>query len=616
MLAIKKLVAPLPALTLTVLSLALFTGCAESGPRALLHGERLLREGNYAQAIQTLERAALLLPRDARAWNHLGLAYHNAGRLDDAVKAYQQALALDRNLAAVHYNLGCLHLERNNTPAALAELISFTGFHPNAPEGWAKLGTAQLRAHQLDAAEKSFRQAVKLDPRCAEAWNGLGLAQTQRRRYQEAFQQFNTAARAQPDYAPALLNIAIVSQQHLNGRSLALQKYREYLALQPRSPAAPGVRQIVNQLEIELHPPVRPPPTNAPPPTAALTQSVASQVAANKPVTNGATHKLPESSTTHPAPVVLSQRTNVPNSAPPPRVAATPSAPPARTESAPPTNVEIVRLPEDEPIKPARDATPVAEPRNLKTAATGTAATNSSVAATSPPARPKNGFTARLNPRNWFRSKDAPNAPVLTSAESADSPEAGGTNKTLTVASAARPAPLLRPAAARYKYRSPAPPKPGNRGDAERLLAQGVQAQERNRLSEAVDAYRQAANADPSFFDAHYNLGVAAYEAGDMSQCLLAYEYALAVNPISVKARFNFAVALQKSGCPRDAANELEKLLAADSSEARAQFALANLYAQQLGEPEKARAHYLRLLELEPQHPQATAIRYWLEANP
>ena len=168
----------------------------------------------------------------------------------------------------------------------------------------------------------------------------------------------------------------------------------------------------------------------------------------------------------------------------------------------------------------------------------------------------------------------------------------------------------------RYQYRSPALPKPGNRGEAERLLTQGVQAQERNRLGEAIEAYRQAAKIDPTFFDAHYNCGVAAYEAGDLPQCLLAYEWALAINPVSVKARFNFAVALQKANYPRDAANELEKLLANNPSEARAHFALANLYAQQLDQPAKAREHYLRLLELEPQHPQATAVRYWLEANP
>ena len=33
-------------------------------------------------------------------------------------------------------------------------------------------------------------------------------------------------------------------------------------------------------------------------------------------------------------------------------------------------------------------------------------------------------------------------------------------------------------------------------------------------------------------------------------------------------------------------------------------------------DPARAREHYLRLLELDPQHPQATAVRYWLEANP
>ena len=135
-------------------------------------------------------------------------------------------------------------------------------------------------------------------------------------------------------------------------------------------------------------------------------------------------------------------------------------------------------------------------------------------------------------------------------------------------------------------------------------------------MSEALEAYRQATRADPAFFDAYYNLGVASYEASDLPQCLLAYEYALALNPVSVKARFNFAVALQRANYPRDAANELEKLLAGNPSEARAHFALANLYAQQLDESAKARNHYLRLLELEPQHEQATAIRYWLEANP
>ncbi|HKI72531.1 MAG TPA: tetratricopeptide repeat protein [Verrucomicrobiae bacterium] len=589
MVTIKKPVAPFSALTLTILGLVLFNGCAEPGPAALLQGERLLREGNYARAIQKLEQAARLLPRDARAWNHLGLAYHGARRSEDAVKAYQQALALDRNLAAAHYNLGCLHLEQNNVAAAQAEFTSYTGLRPNAFDGWTKLGTAQLRARQLDAAEKNFRQAVKLNPRSAEAWNGLGLVQTQRRRYQEACQQFNAALRAQPEYAPALLNAAIVSHQYLNGRALALQKYQEYLALQPQSPNSAGVRQIVNQLELELRPPARQVPANPPPQAASLPQPAPAAPTTNKPTPNASANKSLAASSTQSA-AAPPPRTNPVTSATPTHVVAATSPPPAKSESppAPPPKVEVVRLTEEEPIRPARDAESNSESRSPSTTSRKPAVTNAAPDSTSASAgsdstRQKNGFTARLNPRNWFRPKEKPASPSLID---------------------------------RYKYHSPALPKPGNRAEAERLLTQGVQAQERNRLGEAIEAYRQAAKTDPTFFDAHYNRGVAAYEAGDLPQCLLAYECALAINPVSLKARFNFAVALQKANYPRDAADELEKLLANNPSEARAHFALANLYAQQLDQPAKARDHYLRLLELEPQHPQATAVRYWLEANP
>src|SRR6266536_2482156 len=153
MLTTKKPPALLGALMVATLVPLLFGGCADPGPRALLQGDRFLRKADFARAIEKLERATRLLPKEARAWNHLGLAYHGAGRREQAVKAYQQALTLDRNLAAAHYNLGCLQLEQTNAPAAVAELISYTGLQPNVLDGWIQLGLAQLRARQTDAAE-------------------------------------------------------------------------------------------------------------------------------------------------------------------------------------------------------------------------------------------------------------------------------------------------------------------------------------------------------------------------------------------------------------------------------------------------------------------------------
>jgi tetratricopeptide (TPR) repeat protein len=172
------------------------------------------------------------------------------------------------------------------------------------------------------------------------------------------------------------------------------------------------------------------------------------------------------------------------------------------------------------------------------------------------------------------------------------------------------------PSIPRYRYRNPPLPKPGDRDEAERQLAEGLSLQENYRLKEAIERYRAAIKADASSFDAQYNLGVASFAAGDLAQTLQAYELALAIEPTSMKARFNFAIALDKAGYPRDAANELERLLDANPTQTRAYFNLAHLYADRLREIAKARACYLRVLELDPQHPQATGIRYWLEANP
>src|SRR5690348_14777735 len=70
-----------------------FCGCAPTGPRALLEGDRLLQEGKYSEAIQKFNQAAELLPLDqqrAVAWNRLGIAYQSGGDAKKAQQSYAQ----------------------------------------------------------------------------------------------------------------------------------------------------------------------------------------------------------------------------------------------------------------------------------------------------------------------------------------------------------------------------------------------------------------------------------------------------------------------------------------------------------------------------------------------
>src|SRR5712692_4775069 len=78
-------------------------GFRPPGPTALLQGERAIGEGNLEGAVEQLQKATRLLPKNAQAWNHLGLAYHGSRQPAEALGAYRQALACDYKIAAAEY---------------------------------------------------------------------------------------------------------------------------------------------------------------------------------------------------------------------------------------------------------------------------------------------------------------------------------------------------------------------------------------------------------------------------------------------------------------------------------------------------------------------------------
>jgi tetratricopeptide (TPR) repeat protein len=157
---------------------------------------------------------------------------------------------------------------------------------------------------------------------------------------------------------------------------------------------------------------------------------------------------------------------------------------------------------------------------------------------------------------------------------------------------------------------------PAGQAEAEKLFAQGVQAQAGHRTAEAMTAYQSATRLNPAYFDAWYNLGVTATEAKSFPTALAAYDRALAIDPDSLDARYNLALALREVKKFSESARELEKLLARYPNEARANLALGNLYAQQLREPAKARPRYLKVLEIDPHDSQSDAIRHWIAEHP
>ena len=584
-------------------AVTIFAGCTPPGPRALLNGKELIDKGQYAAAVEELRLATKLMATNAIAWNYLGLACHHAGLSAEATTAYQRALVLDRDLSEAHFNLGCLWLEENRLEGAKAEFLAFTLRRSNSVEGLARLGTVQLQLREISGAEKSFADVLKLSTNNVEALTGLGLARAQRGRPVEAAQFFNAALRVDPAYRPALLNLAIVAHVQLRDRPLALQRYREYVALQPTPADADAVRSLVRQLELEssltaqqqTNPPVvqAAPSKNSPPAAAAPVTNIASRTSSVRKPEPALTNEPKPAPATAKAEPISPLSEKKPQAAPAGKLQA--GSPPKPVTPVPEPRTEVVELASAPVPKAGED---VALPKARPAAPSGSEAKTASKT-------PEPTTTATTQPKNKTLVQKIFGG--------------GGSTAPRTNSSAASAPAIGTPAKKtwpRYAYRNPVKPAKGDTAAAQRAFAQGLQAHQAQRLPEAVQAYRSAIQSDPSFFDAQYHLGVAATQSGNLRIALGAYEGALAAKPESADARYNFAILLKQSGYPLDAANELQTLLGKYPTDARAHVALGNIYAQQLGDTARARQHYLRVLETDPRHPQAAQIRYWLADNP
>jgi tetratricopeptide (TPR) repeat protein len=171
-----------------------------------------------------------------------------------------------------------------------------------------------------------------------------------------------------------------------------------------------------------------------------------------------------------------------------------------------------------------------------------------------------------------------------------------------------KPEPPAPPIIARFP-RGPAPVLArGNRAAAETAAAQTT--------TDRVTALGKAVELDPSWSTGWQQLVRAALEAGRVDIALTAGEAATTLEPRSPAAHQLFAAALARSAYSADAADELEEAVKLGSDTAANRLALAGLYVRELRDPNRARPHYRRVLELDPNHPQAAAIRAWFATNP
>jgi len=116
-------------------------------------------------------------PNQALFWAKLGDAYDTAGRNDEAIQAYQNAIAAKPDMPGYYNNLGNV-LARSGKidDAKTAYEKSVSLDPPNAAGAWRNFGISLYNANRLGDAVEPFQKSVALDPNSAQTWYLLGAS--------------------------------------------------------------------------------------------------------------------------------------------------------------------------------------------------------------------------------------------------------------------------------------------------------------------------------------------------------------------------------------------------------------------------------------------------------
>lgn len=132
-------------------------------------------QGDFETAETYARRAVAADPREAQAWNQLGLLAVRRGDLAAAEGHFRRAIAEDPDAYPAWFNLGKAAAKRGETAEAIRHFREGLRLSPAWVPAWVELGDLLRTAGESDEAQACYREALRLRPDYAPArrhWTG------------------------------------------------------------------------------------------------------------------------------------------------------------------------------------------------------------------------------------------------------------------------------------------------------------------------------------------------------------------------------------------------------------------------------------------------------------
>lgn len=198
--------------------------------------QALLQQHRLGEARPLLEQICRTDRRDVESWYLLAAVNQHLGRLDDAITAYRQVLALQPQHADALYYLGNVLRDRSQRDEAAQCYRQAIAVQPDHIEAHCNLGSILEQTKDYTSAADCYRTALQLDPNRAELHYNLGNALQELGQLDEATRCYRRAIALRPDYAEAYNNLGNILGKNMENPEVFAEVcgyYRRAVALKP-----------------------------------------------------------------------------------------------------------------------------------------------------------------------------------------------------------------------------------------------------------------------------------------------------------------------------------------------------------------------------------------------
>jgi len=190
------------------------------------------RNNDYHSEFPIWQDTVAKCPDNPRARTNLGFNLQQAGRLQEAIGQYEQALRLDPDYADARLDLGSILLGLGRPQEAAVQCHETLRLMPHHIGARVNLGNALLQMGKVPEAIAEYEQALRIKPDFVEAHNNLGNALLRLGKLSEAMEHWDQALRTKPDYVDAHVNLGIVLLR-LNRPTEAMGHWEQVVRLKP-----------------------------------------------------------------------------------------------------------------------------------------------------------------------------------------------------------------------------------------------------------------------------------------------------------------------------------------------------------------------------------------------